>query len=262
MTSVAPLLGFREFEFDLPKALLLELIATLDAMATTQLSGELTAQLPEVQGVYQLFYNDELVYIGKTDAEAGLRTRLSRHAGKILHRPSLTGTVTFKAVRILVFTAMDLETQLINHYRAAAGVSWNGSGFGSNDPGRERETTNKSPDGFDGNHPIDIDEKIEVPTLRVGETVNVAKALAAIKAVLPYTLRYETKRNAKGKAMRGHPHDDLLAASFTVPSLPHTVRTLMRAISQALGQEWQATGFDSHCILYKETRDYTYGRVI
>ena len=132
--------GFKEFEFDLPSALLRDLIHLLDEMPSGVLSIANTQQIPEVQGVYQLLCDDDLVYIGKTDAEAGLRTRLSRHAGKILHRPSLAGNVvTFRAARILVFTAMDLETQLINHYRGRAGaVAWNGSGFGSNDPGRQR----------------------------------------------------------------------------------------------------------------------------
>lgn len=253
--------GFAEFEFDLPRALKAELIGLLDGMETGLLQTEVTAEVPEAQGVYQLFYADQLVYIGKTDAEAGLRTRLTRHARKILHRPTLIGAVRFKAVRIMVFTAMDLETQLIKHYRAgdAGAAAWNGSGFGSNDPGRERETTNKSPEGFDAQHPINID--IPGALLEPG-IVTVAQAVAALKAALPYTLRYETLRNARGRAQRGQPHADLLATKVTITAGPQTARGLMQGIRAALGADWQATAFVSHVILYKENRPYQYGEIL
>jgi hypothetical protein len=253
--------GFEEFEFDLPRALKAELIRLLDGMQTGPLQLDVTGQVPEAQGVYQLFYEEELVYVGKTDAEAGLRTRLSRHARKILHRPTLTGAVRFKAVRIMVFTAMDLETQLIKHYRALnnGAAAWNGSGFGSNDPGRERETTNRQPEGFDDQHPINID--IPGDYLSPG-TMPVAAALAALKGNLPYTLRYETLRNERGRAQRGQPHPDLRAANVTIQPTPHTVRELMQIFRSALGSEWQATVFASHVVLYKENRQYQYGTVV
>lgn len=253
--------GFKEFEFDLPRALKAELIDLLDKMETGMLRPDVTAEIPEAQGVYQIFYGDELVYIGKTDAEAGLRTRLTRHSRKIMHRPTLVNAVRFKAVRIMVFTAMDLETQLINHYRVAHRdlAGWNGSGFGSNDPGRQREETNKKPDGFDDKHSISIDLPVELLT---PGTLKVAAALTKLKTALPYTLRYETLRNEHGRAQRGQPHPDLLAADVTIPAAPHTVRQLMRLISQALGAEWQATMFASHVILYRETKTYTYGETL
>lgn len=253
--------GFSEFEFDLPRALKAELIHLLGEMEMGLLEPEITSDIPEAQGVYQLFYGDALVYVGKTDAEAGLRTRLTRHARKILHRPSLDGAVRFKAVRIMVFTAMDLETQLIKHYRESinGAASWNGSGFGSNDPGRERETTNKSPEGFDTQHPIDID--LPGQFIPSGE-MTVAAAISSLKSFLPYTLRYETLRNAQGRARRGQPHADLLATSVRIPPGPQTVRGLMRIVQQALGPSWQATAFVSHVILYKESRQYQYGSII
>lgn len=253
--------GFQEFEFDLPSALLHDLIRLLDEMPACTLSRENTEKIPEAQGVYQLFCNEELVYIGKTDAEAGLRTRLSRHARKILHRPSLAGTaVTFKAARILVFTAMDLETQLINHYRGQLGaVAWNGSGFGSNDPGRKREETDKAPEGFDASHPIDIDVAGEY--LPLG-TMTVAEALAKLKGLLPYTLRYETLRGTNGRALRGAPHADLTTAQLTINTSRQTVRGLMKQISIILGPAWQFTKFSSHVILYRERKNYAHGTVI
>lgn len=254
--------GYKEFEFDLPKALLREVIEVLDGTPTSDLDPLVTAKVPDAQGVYQLYCDGNLVYIGKTDAEAGLRTRLSRHADKIKDRPKLTGHVSFKAVRILVFTAMDLETQLIKHYRASGTVEWNGSGFGSNDPGRRRETTNTKPEGFDASYPISIDQPINIKTLVPNNVISTAVGLNAIKKALFYTLRYETLRDENGKAQRGHPHVDLLKANFTVPPAPYTVRDLMRAIVVGLGPEWQATAFASHVILYKESTVYSFGKVI
>lgn len=253
--------GFKEFEFDLPGALKAELISLLDRMVTGLLQPDVTTEVPEAQGVYQLYYQDALVYVGKTDAEAGLRTRLSRHARKIMHRPTLTGAVRFRAVRIMVFTAMDLETQLIKHYRALSSDAavWNGSGFGSNDPGRERETTNRQPEGFDNQHPINIDLPGEY---LVPGTVPVATALANLKTVLPYTLRYETLRNERGRAQRNLPHADLLATNVTIPPPPQTVRGLMETIHSVLGPDWQATAFSSHVILYKENRPYQFGTTL
>lgn len=254
---------FVEFEFDLSEALLRALISVLDDTPMGQLSKSSTSAIPNAQGVYQLFYDEQLVYIGKTDAEAGLRTRLSRHADKIKDRPTLSGKVSYKAVRILVFTAMDLETQLIKHYSKKLGsVEWNGSGFGSNDPGRRRETTNARPDGFDVSFPINIDTEIEVAGIAENATMSVAEALKALKKSLFYTLRFQTIVGANGKAQRGQLHEDLLQAKFVVPSNPYTTRTLLRAILNVLGSEWQATVFASHVILYKENTCYEFGMKI
>jgi hypothetical protein len=148
--------GYVEFELDLPGALLNQVVDQFDGMSDAQLTLTNILQIaPNAQGVYHLFYDGVLVYIGKSDAEAGLYTRLARHAQKIVDRKGLNPSlVTFKAIRVAVFAAMDLETQLLGHYGR---TTWNNSGFGSNDPGRERETTNKKPGGFDSLYPINID---------------------------------------------------------------------------------------------------------
>ena len=255
--------GYTEFEFNLPEALLTSLIVVLDGMETGVLNSVTASAVPEAQGIYQLFHEGNLVYIGKTDGQAGLRVRLARHASKLLHRPALaTGSVTFKAVRIMVFTAMDLETNLIRHYgplNPSGKVPWNGSGFGSNDPGRQRETTNKAPEGFDAQFPISID----IPGKYVprGEFV-VAQVLARLKAALPYTFRYETLRSALGHAQRGQPHKDLETSKVHLPEdCALTVRQILQLVLMVL-PGWQATQFVSHVIFYKELHHYTHGTVI
>lgn len=114
--------AYREFEFDLPEALLVRLIEILGQMKPAPLSIMGLDGVPDTQGVYQLFLDGKLSYIGKTDSEEGLRKRLLRHANKIRHRKDLSPQrVYYRALRIFVFTAIDLESQLIKHYTGEVG---------------------------------------------------------------------------------------------------------------------------------------------
>lgn len=99
--------GYVEFEFDLPVALLEQLVAAFELVDPVTLNSVNVNRIAEAQGVYQIFLDDALVYVGKTDADAGLRRRLARHAKKISSRKNLDpARVSFKAVRIFVFTAI------------------------------------------------------------------------------------------------------------------------------------------------------------
>lgn len=247
--------GYRSFEFDLPPALLSQLLDVLGAMERGPLSHEhVTAVVPEAQGVYQLFHNDKLVYVGKTDAESGLRRRLQRHAFTILSRHNLdVSQMTFKAVRVLVFSAMDLETALIRHYRENGSPSvWNGSGFGNNDPGRQRDLTALRADGFDANYPINID----LPIITEGLTAprSALDLLAQVSSRLPYTLRHEKTVAATA----------LLRATSVAPRSPTTtMRELMTQVVAALPPGWQATKLSGRVILYQEHQDrYPGGEII
>lgn len=237
--------GYREFEFDLPGALLDHLVRALDEMEAAPLNVQRLTAVPEAQGVYQLFLDDELVYIGKTDAEAGLLKRLSRHSNKIQHRRSLDpARVSFKAIRIFVFTAMDLETQLIKHYTANAGTKWNGSGFGSNDPGRNRD--NSQPGRFDQEFPIDIDRQLSGDFS--GQQAAAAVA-AKLKAELPYTFRFLTRPNSR------QPHAELVDTIVTMPEGAMTARSVIEELVRQLPPGWQATALSAVLILYKEAVD-------
>jgi hypothetical protein len=81
--------GYIDFEFDLPGALLARLVQILDDLTPVPLRAQFVDVIPDAQGVYQLFLDGTLVYIGKTDAESGLRQRLDRHRLKIQHRKGL-----------------------------------------------------------------------------------------------------------------------------------------------------------------------------
>lgn len=248
--------GYVEFEFDLPGALLGQLNLVLDALPAAELNASNLLAVPEAQGVYQLFLDGRLVYIGKTDADSGLKRRLFRHARKITHRQNLNPMrFSFKAVRIFVFTAMDLESELIRCYGGVANISWNGSGFGSNDPGRERDTTKVDLTNFDGQFPVDIDRPIDFAIVD-GELASAV--LARLKDALPYTFRYQSK----GPRSRA-PHSDLSSVAVGSLSGLVTARQIVQHVLAALPAGWQAINLPGYIILYKEAlRIYPAGNVI
>lgn len=238
--------GYVEFEFELTQALLERLVEVFDGLTAAPLKQGIVDRVRDKQGVYQLFFDGTLVYIGKTDGEAGIRTRLGRHAKKILHRKRLDpARVGFKAVRLFVFTVVDLEKQLIAHYGGVKKVAWNGSGFGSNDPGRERDTTKIKEGNFDAVYPINIDRALDV---RFKTSMRAADALARLKDALPYVLRYQK--------VGGKPHEDLADTTVTIRKEHHTTRRLITSITRQLPKGWQATALKSHVILYKENEKY------
>jgi hypothetical protein len=255
--------GFAEFEFDLPAALLVRLLAAFEDISPVPLTTANVAAIPDEQGVYQLFLKREgafkLVYIGKTDGDAGLNKRLGRHSIKIQSRANLDpADVLFKAVRIFVFTAIDLETQLIRHYSATENVSWNGSGFGSNDPGRERDTTTYKADHFDTQFPIDL-SRVVPEGLIVRQESSAADILWALKRGLPYLIRFETQGQNSRRA-----HADLENTTITLlPNSSTTARDIIEQIIRHLPSGWHATLLPSHVIIYKnDTRNFPSGTLI
>lgn len=250
--------GYVELELDLPGALLAALLKALNETAPAPLTAENTLALPDEQGIYTLHLDDPNapVYIGKTDAGAGLRQRLSRHYKKLLGRKNISpSTVRFKAVRLFVFTAMDLETSLIKNYGGVGKVLWNHSGFGSNDPGKERDTTKFKSEHFDTQYPIDVDFIID---WQHPDRDNVANHLQRLKEGLPYLFRFE-RPNANS---RNSFHDDFLRHELTLPKLK-TPRSIIESCINALPKGWKATSLPSHIICYKyDTRKIRSGDVI
>ena len=252
MTEVNMMLGFRQFEFALTEALIAQLIQCLDGMEQAPLTPSVTNEIPNGQGVYQLFLDGVLVYIGKTDNEAGLQKRLLRHANLVGSREKIAnGRVTFKAVQVLVFSAMELEAMLIKHYSCDGKVpAWNNSGFGSNDPGRNRDTTAYKEDHFNILYPINLDRIVSVQ-LKAGITVQ--DALKALKAELPFLLRFQGLREKKSEIATTILSKDILGLS---------VQNTIAELLQLLPSGWQATHLPGYIIIYKENREYIHGEVI
>jgi len=258
MTDIA---GYSEFEFDLPEALLRRLISALDAVPAAPLNAEQLASIPDAQGVYQLFLakagKPELVYIGKTDSEAGLRRRLLKHARKIRGRLNLDpASVYFKALRVYVFTAIDLESQLIKHYGGVSRVAWNGSGFGANDPGRERDTTRYKEKHFDTQFPIDVDRAID---LQLPAQASAAEILRCVKQGVPYLVRFQTVSQASRVG-----HADLENTVVRTDGIPNvTAAEIIANVVRQLPTGWHATMLPSHIIIYKDdNRSFPSGRLL
>ena len=245
--------GYAEFEFDLPGALLERIVIAFANVEPATLSPENVANVDEAQGVYQLLVDGKLVYVGKTDADKGLRKRLERHAKTIQHRSNLKASdVTFRALRVFVFTAMDLEAQLIKYY---GGTAWQNSGFGSNDPGRNRDDTRLKQEGFDERYPIDVDHPLGFEIDR--EPREAASILSELRRKLPYIIRYERS----GRSIKDA-HPDLQQATVNLPVGPLTARKVVESVLAALPPGWQATDLRARLILYKESRNYAHGEVL
>ncbi|WP_159094732.1 GIY-YIG nuclease family protein [Stenotrophomonas sp. ESTM1D_MKCIP4_1] len=206
------------------------------------------------QGVYQLFYKGELAYIGKTDLEAGLRKRLLRHANKISSRKNIEKKdVKFLSLRVYVYSAMDLESSLIAYYKKQKTPAfWNTSGFGSNDPGRQRDTSGVKESHFDSLYPIDLDWSVGEALI---ESKTIADALIILKKNTPYLIRFETNRK---KA----PHADLANCAAPQFNKNESVGSALLKISRSLGAKWQITALPGYVIVYREKREYAHGTVI
>jgi hypothetical protein len=237
--------GFDEFELDLELAFKRDLPPFIDETLQVPLVEENVRCIPlKKNGVYLLYQNNQVVYVGKTDSKAGFQNRLLRHAGHIRHRKNLDpSSISYKAIAIPVFKNADLESILIEHY----GAPWNKSGFGGNDPGKQRDT--QEPAKFDTQYPIDIHIPLSFITQGVYSCKEVLKQLSVS---LPYTFRYE-------KTL----HQQELDAIVEIPRSHMTVQEILHVLFENLPDStWQATILVGRVIVYRENREYPYSQEI
>lgn len=242
---------YTEFELDLLAALRQHLPPVIDKLQQEQLTTQAISVLPlTVQGVYLLYLDNMLVYVGKTDAEKGLRARLTRHFNTLSARENIDiSRVTFKAVRIAVFTVLDIESVLIKHYLGGEGApAWQYSGFGSNDPGRYRD--DQKPSDFDLQYPVKLDFPVITDSLSSPD-VPASTIVAEVKEQLPFLFRYGRKPNEKA---------ELEQALCTLPPGSLPLSSVLQTLIAALPAGWQATVLPGRVLLYKEARDYSNAR--
>jgi hypothetical protein len=142
----------------------------------------------------------------------------------------------------------------LNSSSSVSSIGWNDSGFGSNDPGRNRDKTRAKPGGFDVLFPIDLDRGIELK--EVG-TMKAAHALMLLRKELPYTVRAEGVGAGSRKI-----HPELLGTDVHVDERRTTARIVLSAVVNALPSGWQATRLAGRVILYKENEEYPAGTII
>ena len=241
------------FDLDIPYALNAQLVEAFSALEQAPLRDVTELEVANRSGVYGLYQGPTLVYVGKAGS---LRNRLREHRSKISGRHNISlDDMGFVCLTVNEnWSAYAPEDILTRHYRKLDLCEWNGSSFGPHDPGRNRETTNKSPQGFDSIYPIKLDWPCS--WVRPG-THLVLDLLLSLKENLPYLLRYETSR---GRSWRKG-HKDFDGVHVEVPASEMAASDLLAHIAAVL-PGWQATAFPSHMILYKERRDYQHGKVL
>ena len=243
--------AYQEFELDLKRALLDYLPPVLDNLQPAALTKEHVLSLPEAaQGVYMLLEGGVPMYIGKTDAKHGFRNRLLRHFWTLSARQNINlAEVQYKAVRILVFTTVNVEKAMIDHYLGSNEMSWQNSGFGSNDPGHRRE--GQKPSVFDKKYPVNIDMPLDF--VAPGERTAL-ELLIELKEGLPFDLRYEADPGVDGSHQHTTGHADQRENRLNVPTRGMTLRELLKVvIVPAMPDGWTATVFPGRVILYTES---------
>jgi len=131
------------FDFDLDRGIRVQAVEKLEASPLLPLQKNVG---PHSSGIYALYFNGKLVYIGKaskgtTKSKRTLRGRLNEHVSKIEGRPNIT--LDDMTCRYLTFQSewwvFAAEFALIAHYDPP----WNESGFGSKVPGKGRPGTHR-----------------------------------------------------------------------------------------------------------------------
>ena len=257
-----PIQGYDEFEVDIEKVMRAELRPHFESLSAAPLTRESILLIPErAKGAYILHLDGLPVYAGKTDTRHGFRDRLLRHHFTLQHRQNIDiDSITFKAVRVMVFSNFDVEAILIGEMRRfdRKSLPWNDTGFGSNDPGHNRER--EEPGEFDRANPINIDTPLVGVPLEPGETP-LFDAFLKVKDWLPYIFRWETDLKPDRKPAhwkRGHIDYRQTAARITVPSGPITARQFLKEALRVLPDGWRVTVFPGRVILYKEHVSYPY----
>lgn len=215
--------SYAHFEIDIISALSSQLVDAFSKLDTGSLADDQTNLLPKGQGVYKLYHHGSLVYVGKAEH---LKKRLKEHRIKISGRCNIqVSEMSFKCLFIHPnWTTLSPENSLIQYYRKAGEgeCAWNGNGFGPHDPGRNREATNKHPQGFDSQYPIRKDWVCD--SIEAGGH-NALTLLKLIKSDLPYLLRFE---KAKKK------QNELQDTTILVPHDHMTAEQLLQTIAKAL----------------------------
>lgn len=182
-----------DFRLSMTRALRSQLIETLEALDWAQLSRANLNRLQARAGVYQLALDGAPVYVGKADDS--LPGRLADHLKKLSGRTADQSgrapaqRVSFRCCYVDEdLAAVAPERMLIAALGDRGEAAWNKMGFGSNDPGRNRDRTLVKLGHFDRVFPIDLNHAVTLDP-PIGPTTLV-KVMNSVKRELPYTYRF------------------------------------------------------------------------
>jgi len=245
--------GFAEFELDFEQALSRQLGPFFEKLPPLRLTPENIERVvkPKARGAYYLLLGDEIVYIGKSDAMAGLRVRLLRHYKTLKRRRGIDWEhMKFKAVKVSSLAALDTESLLLSLYKKKARVlglaerpEWNFSGFGSNDTGVERDTQRVSV--FDQRYPLDLDARIdfEEPPAEMS-AVPLDKYLKWLAGQFKFVFRRQTSGVPSSKALANQRVD------YGAMTSGNSLSALLMAIHAKLPDGWVVTVLRGKVVLY------------
>jgi hypothetical protein len=230
-----------EFQLSITKALADQLEEKLATLRPAPLNKDRLDQLaPNRPGVYVLYKDGERVYVGK--AKTSVQQRLGNHLRKISGRTNISlSQITF----IALYMHEDLdsvapERQLMTRFDPP----WNYNGFGNKDPGRRRDLTLVKSAHFDATYPINL--RHQLTHLKVQR--NLGDFIRAIKAELPFLLRFERKLAAARLELR----------SSAAPQVPESIKAedVFGTIVEALSPNWQLTALPGYAVLYPTHEEY------
>ena len=177
------------FALSITAALREQLTTAVETLTPAPLTPSMLAAIDESPGVYQLYRSGRCVYVGKADKN--LRRRLGEHYTKVSGRTGISvDEMTFLAMHIEEdLSVLSPEAMLIQH-NSNQNPIWNQNGFGNNDPGKERDTSEVKDHNFDAIHPIDLERLLTIDfTGQPADGVPLDTLKKLIKDTAPFTVR-------------------------------------------------------------------------
>lgn len=232
-----------EFRLSITRALADQLADGLAALDPDPLDPVYIGRVDPKPGVYQLYENGTLIYVGKAQVSEPLPKRLRQHYDKLSGRLGI-GTMTFTCLYVHEdMQAVSPEQLLINKYRGEGKAAWNFMGFGSKDPGKERDTTRIDAGHFDAVHPINLD--FVCADITAGTYV-VEDLLKLVKRELPFLFRYQSAafhRQLEVEIVEDAPTADELFDA-------------LGAVIAHADPEWRITALPGYVIMYPKDGPY------
>lgn len=239
------------FEFDISTPLFEQMSSDFDLLAPVPLNEANLADVADRPGVYGLHHDDRLVYVGKADDSAA--TRLRKHRRQLDGRLGITpDEVSFKCLHFAnTWDPFKPEAHMIRRYAPR----WNNTGFGPNDPGRQRDHTRLKDAHWHVLYPLDPD--YACGGIPAGQ-YDVLELLREIAKQVPYWVRFQGNREGHGDGERrlyeAAQSDFSQAQPVEVRCDGMSARALLLLAVRALpnSHDWQLTQLPSHLLLYRE----------
>lgn len=236
-----------EFRLSIAKAFADQLEAELDTLVSDPLNLTNLDNVADRPGVYQLYHDGVVVYVGKD--EKSVSKRLREHYDKIRCRLNITiESMAFTALYVHEeMHALGPEKRIIAHYKQLGLAAWNGEGFGPHDPGQRRDETTFGPSHFDSMYPANLDWVCDaVPPGNYTAT----ELLRRVKTAVPFLFRYQPAKF----------HDEI---DIEIHEENPTADALFESLGLAINtvdSRWRITALPGYVIMYPKPGPYPSAR--